>query len=240
MFKNPLLSGSLFVLCLSFLLASNKENAAQKQIKADYFDPKHLGRGQTIPITIAGSKFSSVKSVTFLPAEELTVGEYKLVQGNPNAQPPSYKSYEIPISISRDAALGKRTLLIETPEGQIKKQIEIVHHVPVISDLKITHSHPGAKYVPPAIHCNFIAFDEADDLGKKPEIIAELGPQAFGGTSVLIKASKLEVMDEPHKVKVHVIYDPSLIPFATNGNFRVGIRDKNGYRRNLLAGKVFQ
>jgi len=235
MSKNRLCIAGLVALCLLFVFVSNKDGAAQKQIKADYFDPKHLGRGQTIPIIITGNKFSAIKSVSFSPPEGLSVGEYKVAQDASAAQL-NYKSYEIPISVSRDAALGKRAVLFETPEGQITKQIEIVPHVPVISDLKITKAYLGSRYIPPEIRFNFLAFDEADDLGTKPDVIKELGPQTWlGGESVIGKAEKVEMTSEPHKVRVYCVYTPGRIVGA---GFNVAIRDKHGYQSNQIGDKI--
>jgi hypothetical protein len=157
------------VMLLAFLVPAAPVSHAQglNGIIENYY-PTQLPLGQTIVLNVAmnGGRANPIQSVEISPSTGVTVGALKA--GIPSE---GVVWFEIPITVAKDAAPGKRTLVAVQMSGRtLPVTLTIPDHVPTISDLKVVSAPMNAQMV----DFQFAATDQGGSLGDAPHVFFTL------------------------------------------------------------------
>src|SRR5438067_12124696 len=94
--------------------------------------------------------------------EGISIGQAREVEATDWEKNRGRKRWSISVSVDKEAPLGKRSAILVMPQGRSESyDIEVMTHVPIISDLKII----AARSVGASVEFEFSVFDGAGDLG---------------------------------------------------------------------------
>jgi hypothetical protein len=224
------LSGFFFVAVISANTAW-----AQKEPKTYYFDPAYIGQGQSMPYVIASDRFSGVESIRFDPAAGITIGEIKEIAAMEAA-----RCWTADVSVAKDATVGKRAVLIQTPEGVVRKVLNVVsQRVPIISNFEIVKAEVGYGWT--HIEFTFQLEHEPGVLAQKQVLnigVTRPGWKLLPGFDYYsIKTTKIDPIDETHSL-VRAKYSPSGQAIGAYWILRVALIDKYKHWSNEVETKV--
>jgi hypothetical protein len=203
------------------------------KIKIDYFYPRQFGQDQSAEITVVGSEPSSIRSVEISPPTGVSIGQAREVEATDWEKKRGRKRWSIPASVDKGALPGKRAAIVITSEGQSESfDIEVVTHVPVISDLKIIM----ARSIGASIEFEFSVYDGAGDLGAKPKIVFEKGEESAGPIAVIARVIEVRSKDTSNSI-VRAMWGGynAMNQAYGGGRLTIYVQDKHGHRSNKLS-----
>lgn len=225
-----------FAACAA-LLAILDEPVAQGAAKLTYLGPEHVGVGQVSDLTVVTSGGVAVEGIEITPSDGVTVGEIKRGVETTGEKGRGWTRWVVPITVASSATLGKRQVVVLTPAGQAgSEKIEIVSHVPVISDLVVTN----AKSIGAIVEFQFIATDRENDLGDRPKVVYAEGEESRSGYLVSAKIIAFDAEEDLRHFRVQARvggHNFLTIGFAGTRPMTVFIQDKKGNKSNKLQGE---
>jgi len=191
------------VLVLVSLGSSAGSGRAFQQMKIERFFPSQLLRGQSTVITLAAKGLDAIQSVEISPSPGVTVTGIKpdTLKTEEDRQAGGLKWWELTVEVAKDAATGKRDIVLVTPGGRTAPQTVVIpSHVPSISKLTIVSTSPR-------IELRISAFDEFGDLGNTVWLHYKIG--CGGGFVSGISDAKVSAQDKRNSVINASITRPS-------------------------------
>jgi hypothetical protein len=132
------------VIALALLAPAAASAQGLNGIIENYY-PSQLTPGQTTTLNVAmnGGRNNTLTAIEVTPATGITVGALK-----PGDLKEGVIWWQIPITVAKDAAPGKRTLVAVGMNGRtVPVDVTIPDHVVAISDLKVTAAPANGKTV---------------------------------------------------------------------------------------------
>lgn len=144
-----------------------KQKISELRISVSMY-PTQIPQGETREIIFEGEKLDAIQAIEITPPEGIFVKEINEVKLLNAKQKDGNKIWVVLFFVEEDAQLTQRSVVLVTPNGPTKqKSIEIVNHLPKISDLKILSAKYGTD-----VEFTINVFDEAENLGSNPAIYA--------------------------------------------------------------------
>ena len=230
----------LFIFLLLQLTILSGTAQAQKGKKIDAmlagYKPQVLV-GQSTELKAFGKNLI-LQSVEINPSDGISVRDIKETTPDPNnrrQQEKGTKVWSFTILVEKTAQSGERSVVLVTPEGHSEQEIiRIVTHIPIITGIEILSTESSSC----KIEFTLSVFDEAGDLGAKPDITVwvECGGAGFGS----IKAAKSVVKKDAINSTVHVVISNVTPGSYCTGmcNLRVSIEGATGCESDYLKTQV--
>lgn len=124
---------TIISLIILFCIACFTKDSIAKGIEYIQVNPGQYIIGKTQKVTIIGKGFSNIESIEITPSEGIEISQLKQVEREDGKE-----KWSIVIVVKKNATIGERTLIINTPEGKSDPNtIRIIPYAPEIKELKI-------------------------------------------------------------------------------------------------------